>query len=286
MSQKPVLLLQTGDTPPFIDQRCGNFDAMFFAAAGLDSLPVSLVHAARGGHPEPPSRYRAAIITGSHAMVTDGETWSLELEAWIGDAADAELPVFGVCYGHQLMARTLGGAVGYHPGGDETGTFDIELTEEGAADPFLAGLPDRFGVNLSHSQTVTSLPPGAAMLARSTHDPYQILRYAPHLLSVQFHPEFGAREMAAYLAYRAFTHPAGKDGAVQPARETGGAWVAEKISRYGQRCRRRVTAPCPEPLRITDTRWVVFRWLMRFALTKMKEGCPESFPGIFRKGIP
>ncbi|SCC18229.1 Glutamine amidotransferase class-I [Kosakonia oryziphila] len=71
-----------------------------------------------------------------------------------------QMPLFGVCYGHQLMAWALGGDVEYHPKGREAGT-----------------------------QTVTRLPEGASVLASSAHDNHQIVRYGPFAVSVQFHPE-------------------------------------------------------------------------------------------------
>lgn len=53
-------------------------------------------------------------------MVTDQEPWSEKTAAWIRNAMAMEMPLFGVCYGHQLMAHALGGRVEYHPQGRES----------------------------------------------------------------------------------------------------------------------------------------------------------------------
>lgn len=74
-------------------------------------------------------------------MVTERADWSERTAGWIRNAMDAELPLFGVCYGHQLMAHALGGRVDYLPGGREIGTLPIALTPQGANDPFSAKLP-------------------------------------------------------------------------------------------------------------------------------------------------
>lgn len=156
------------------------------------------------GEPLPePGRHQATIITGSWAMVTDQHPWSEATASWIRRAVAQGTPLLGVCYGHQLMAHALGGAVGYHPGGREMGCLDIERLPAGEADPWLAGCPPRFRAHLTHLQTVLHLPPGSTALARSAHDPHQIVRYSPHAVSVQFHPEFTSDIQAACITARA-----------------------------------------------------------------------------------
>ena len=112
------------------------------------------------------------------------------------------MPLFGVCYGHQLMAHALGGEVAYHPAGRESGSKTIALSPWGVDDPLLSGLPATFPAHLSHLQTVTRLPEGATVLAASSHDPHQIVRYGPQAVSTQFHPEFTAPIARSLIRYR------------------------------------------------------------------------------------
>ena len=112
---------------------------------------------------------------------------------------DAELPLFGVCYGHQLMAHALGGRVDYLPGGREIGTQPIEMLPAGVTDSLTHRLPASFRAHTTHEQSVLEAPPGAAVLARSARDPHQMLSYGPNAVSVQFHPEFNAEVMRAYI---------------------------------------------------------------------------------------
>jgi GMP synthase (glutamine-hydrolysing) len=83
------------------------------------------------------------------------------------------------------------------------GCLDIERLPAGDSDPWLAGCPPRFQAHLTHLQTVLQLPAGAAALARSAHDPHQIVRHGPTATSVQFHPEFTADIQAACITARA-----------------------------------------------------------------------------------
>jgi GMP synthase (glutamine-hydrolysing) len=192
----PVLILHTGDPEDTLRDHHGGYADQLRRAAGLQSGQASIVAAYRGETPLPPSAYRAVLITGSPAMVTDHEPWSEAAAAWLREAVAAGLPVFGVCYGHQLLAYALGGEVDYNPAGRSLGTRAVERTDD---DPLTAGLPAEFPAQMMHSQIVTRPPAGSAVLARAGHDPYQLLRYAPGVYSSQFHPEFGTDFMREYL---------------------------------------------------------------------------------------
>ena len=132
-------------------------------------------------------------------MVTERAPWSERTAGWIRNAMDAELPLFGVCYGHQLMAHALGGKVDYLPGGREIGTLAIHVSPEAAHDPVASALPACFRAHTTHEQSVLEVPHGAAVLASSARDPHHLLRYGKNAVSVQFHPEFNADVMRAYI---------------------------------------------------------------------------------------
>ncbi|CAI1866807.1 glutamine amidotransferase [Serratia entomophila] len=204
---KPLLLMQTGDAPDIIRQEQANFEGMFLQQGNIDAERVHIVHLPSGEQPLPPVEYCGVVITGSPAMVTEQLPWSEQAAAWLRQAMLIRLPLFGVCYGHQLLAYALGGEVGYHPQGMEVGTLDVELLPAAAEDRRLALLPPRFKANLIHAQSVLTPPAGAQALARSQQDAYQILRYGDHALTTQFHPEFNGAVMHQYLNWLGELHP-------------------------------------------------------------------------------
>ena len=203
-----LLILQVGTPPDDIRAETGDLPQWFEAAIGKGggtgegAAKITVVRVFEGEPLPAPGAHSAAIITGSWAMVTDLLPWSEATAQWIRDAMAQGVALFGVCYGHQLMAHALGGAVDYHPQGREIGCLDIELLPGADADPLLAGAAPHFKAQLTHMQTVTQLPPGATVLARSAHDAHQIVRYSPRAVSTQFHPEITPHIASTYIRLR------------------------------------------------------------------------------------
>jgi len=200
MSPAPLLIVQTGEAPQPILEKLGGFAQWFRTSMRLRPERVRTVRVDTGGKLPNPKQIAGAVITGSGAMVTDRERWSEDTAAWLRNAMDAGLPLFGVCYGHQLMAHAFGGTVGWLPGGREIGTQ--AMVRKGSSDALMDGMPSNFPAHTTHRQSVIEAPRGAQVLASSAADPHQVLRYSPGAISTQFHPEFGARAMRAYLRSR------------------------------------------------------------------------------------
>lgn len=199
---RPLLLIQTGEAPDALLARFGGFADWFREAMRIQPAQMQVVRVDEGAPLPTPHAIAGAVITGSAAMVTDRADWSEHTAEWIRDAMDAQTPLFGVCYGHQLMAHALGGKVGWLPAGREIGTESIARLATGEI-PGSRELPSLFPAHTTHRQSVLAPPPGAHTLARSELDPHQLLRYAPHALSTQFHPEFSTEHMRAYIDARA-----------------------------------------------------------------------------------
>ena len=104
---------------------------------------------------------------------------------------DAELfaqgvPVFGICYGFQAMAKALGGTV-EKTGLSEFGRTEASVGEQGT---LLAGLPPAFRVWMSHGDSVHASPEGFLDLARTPGAPVAAFEdVGRRLAGVQWHPE-------------------------------------------------------------------------------------------------
>ncbi|THD12244.1 glutamine amidotransferase [Metallibacterium scheffleri] len=200
---RPLLIVATGTPPPHIRARHGTYADWFLHAMRWPRAQARVVQVDRDEPLPSPREIAGAVITGSAAMVSERAAWSEHTAAWLRAAMDADLPLFGVCYGHHLLAHALGGRVDYHPQGREIGTQTIELLAADAALHALAPLPERFPAHTTHLQSVLETPHGARVLARSAHDAHHILAYGARAFSTQFHPEFSTAVMRALILRRA-----------------------------------------------------------------------------------
>lgn len=128
--------------------------------------------------------YDAVIVSGSGASVYGDEPWIPPLLDWIGGAIRRDLPILGVCFGHQLLAHALGGDV-RSMGEYEIGYREIDRVGDSR---LLSGLPERFLAFTTHSDEVTRLPSGADRIAENDRS-IQGFR-AGNVFGVQFHPEY------------------------------------------------------------------------------------------------
>jgi GMP synthase (glutamine-hydrolysing) len=96
------------------------------------------------------------------------------------------IPVLGICYGMQLLARELGGRVESAEVG-EFGRSQLSVTANG---PLFAGTPHEQTCWMSHRDTVFEPPPGFAALASSTASPVAAFESTERAIyGIQFHPE-------------------------------------------------------------------------------------------------
>ncbi|MDX1754550.1 MAG: glutamine amidotransferase [Marinobacter sp.] len=193
-----VVILKTGSTYPAIASTFGDFEDWFVAGLAPE-LDPTVIDVSREPPPGDVGDWDGILVTGSPAMVTEQAPWSERTAAWLALAVDQQVPVLGVCYGHQLLAHALGGRVGDHPNGRESGTFEVRLNSHAVNDALLGTLPPAFPAQLTHLQSVLELPASATLLAYSDHEPHQAYRVGECAWGVQFHPEFTAPIMRAYL---------------------------------------------------------------------------------------
>lgn len=196
---KKLLILKLGDTLPDLAERRGDFEDWFIHGLGLEASALEVFDPRSGAAFPPFEELSGIVLTGSHTMVTEQQEWSERTAAWIRTAVEAGVPTLGVCYGHQLLAHAFGGKVGNNPRGTQEGTTTIELTLEGLNDPLLGGLGAVFTAQVSHAQSVLSLPAEATRLAADHWDANQAFRIGEKAWGVQFHPEMDAEIARTYI---------------------------------------------------------------------------------------
>ena len=72
------------------------------------------------------------------------------------------------------------------------GTSACQVTPQGADDPLLKGVPEKFAAFVGHKEALQSLPETCTHLVSSPSCPFQMVRYKQNVYATQFHPEADA----------------------------------------------------------------------------------------------
>jgi GMP synthase (glutamine-hydrolysing) len=196
---KKIFIIKTGEPVPKVRERRGEFSDLIVETIGGAWSHGYSSFDARTEIPPDPREAAAFVITGSAANVPDRADWMLRTEAYLRVVVQLGVPMFGICFGHQILAQALGGEVRKNPRGREIGTRHIERI---AHDPIFDGIPDVFKASVTHVDTVTSLPKGATVLAKNDFDDHHAIRFTETCYGVQFHPELDADVMRGYVEHR------------------------------------------------------------------------------------
>lgn len=135
-----------------------------------------------------PSAFDGFVVTGSRWSAYDPDAWIARLAGWLRAARAEGRPILGICFGHQILARALGGRVERR--GWRVGVAQVVAPGH----PALAGMRG----HLWHQDQVVAVPPGARVAAAYAGCPVAALDYGG-AVSVQWHPEYPSAYMAALL---------------------------------------------------------------------------------------
>ncbi|MEO7165868.1 MAG: glutamine-hydrolyzing GMP synthase, partial [Chthoniobacterales bacterium] len=124
---------------------------------------------------------KGIILSGGPASVYEKGAPQIDLQIF-----SLGLPVLGICYGMQLMARHLGGEVEFS-GRREYGAGLLQIDE---STPLLDGLGEQMDIWNSHGDKLTTLPAGFRAIAHTENSAFAAIEDAERkLYALQFHPE-------------------------------------------------------------------------------------------------
>jgi len=189
-------LLETDTLYDALIDDYGSYGKMF--AAFFDRLGGQLSYrhyqVQTGELPQHIDECDAYLITGSKAGVYDPLPWIAALQNWIVDFHHQRAPIIGICFGHQIIAHSLGGLAAKSDKGWGLGVLDCKQT--------LLGSASTLRLIHSHQDQVITLPPSATRLAGCDFCPNAALTIDNRVLTFQGHPEFTSAYLQRLLAQR------------------------------------------------------------------------------------
>ena len=200
-------ILETGRPPESLQQQVPNYAVMteeMLRTDGTEHWSFRHYAALDGELPERAGECDAYLITGSKFGAYEDIGWIHDLEHFLRRAYEDGVPIVGICFGHQILAQSLGGRVIKSNKGWAVGTHNYQWTERAPSWLANTGLEDSesFAIQAYHQDQIVQLPPTADVLAQSDHCPYAVLAYGDQALSFQGHPEFSSRYIAKLVEER------------------------------------------------------------------------------------
>jgi GMP synthase (glutamine-hydrolysing) len=195
---KKLCILKLGSTYETLKIQSGDFEDWIVSVLDIPRDEIEIVDPG-SGVPIDIEKYGGFISTGSHSMLSEEGEYAEYLSGIVSRILDFNIPYFGICYGHQLLAKAAGCQIGFNPNGLEAGIVDIITTPEAKKDNLFGLLPGVFQAFAIHSHTILNPSSKIMRLAYNEFENHHAIRVGENAWGVQFHPEFTPFIMGEYL---------------------------------------------------------------------------------------
>ena len=185
-----LCIIENGLVPQELQASFDSYPSMIeqWLSPVLPEASFSRISVVRGEKLPEPGAFDGYLLTGSKHSVYEQTEWMQQLIGFLQQLKERSLPVFGICFGHQIMADAFGGRTRKAEQGWGVGAQHYHDNGNG---------PGAGATLIFHQDQVTDRPSEAEVVGGSDHCPNGVLRYAFAARSVQYHPEFSPDYIAA-----------------------------------------------------------------------------------------
>ncbi|XP_073148050.1 gamma-glutamyl peptidase 5-like [Henckelia pumila] len=189
-----ALLLAVKDSD-YVKKVYGGYFNVFVEALGDEGEKWDLFRVVDGDFPaiDDLQNYQGFVVSGSPHDAYGDDFWILQLCFLLQTLFAMQKKVLGICFGHQVLCRALGGKVAKSNTGWDIGVREVSFTQDFYSCGFSDGL-DEMPQNLSiiecHQDEVWELPVGAQVLAVSGKTRVEMFSFGENVVGIQGHPEY------------------------------------------------------------------------------------------------
>ncbi|MFT4717466.1 MAG: GMP synthase-like glutamine amidotransferase [Paracoccaceae bacterium] len=170
-------ILQTGHSPDTMVDEFGDYGDLFVQLLDGQGLSFEIFSVVDSVFPGSITDAEGWLITGSRYGAYEDHDWIPPLEDFLRAAFKAEIPIVGICFGHQILAQALGGKVAKYDGGWTVGPTEYQMNGS------------KTMLNAWHQDQVIERPTGAKVIGTAAHCENAMLAYGDTALTIQAHPE-------------------------------------------------------------------------------------------------
>ncbi|MCF6320401.1 MAG: type 1 glutamine amidotransferase [Rhizobiaceae bacterium] len=185
-------ILQCGHLEESLEKKHGGFFDMFSILLAGQGFVFENYLVVDNQFPSGVGECDGWLVTGSLHGAYEEHVWIAPLEEFIRQSYAANVPITGICFGHQIMAQALGGKVIKFPGGWGIGHGEYAM----------AGVADPVELLALHQDQIVEVPPQARVIATSEFCANAALAYQGSALSYQPHPEFTVEFMRDLIRHK------------------------------------------------------------------------------------
>jgi GMP synthase (glutamine-hydrolysing) len=198
MTKKTLGILQAGRTPEELSTSYADYNQLFVDLLGEDSFQYRHWAVLDDELPNSINDADAWLITGSRHGAYEEHSWIPPLEQFIREVHASGGRMVGICFGHQIIAKAMGGKVEKFDGGWSVGRVEYLLdTRVFGTDP-----TTQTALMAFHQDQVVEIPEGARNVGGSGFCEHAALLYGSTMLTIQPHPEFNSAYVAGLIEAR------------------------------------------------------------------------------------
>jgi len=138
-------------------------------------------------YPEEPNQYAGFIGTGSSASVWENIPWINRFKRFLRDLYHNGNKFIGICFGHQMIAESLGGRCEKSDRGWGIGVKAVKIYQK---KDWMKPKQNSYRLIVSHQDQISKLPENSEVLGGNEHCPLSMITVGNHFLGIQAHPEF------------------------------------------------------------------------------------------------
>ncbi|GMJ12890.1 hypothetical protein like AT2G23970 [Hibiscus trionum] len=189
---KRFAVLLCADDSDYVKKRYGGYYGVFVEMLAEEGETWDVYKVANGEFPDDDEipDFDGFVITGSCNDAHGNDVWICRLIALLNKLDSLNKKVLGICFGHQILSRALGGKTGRSISGWDIGVTSIHLSSSSSKLFSSLKIPTTLSVIECHRDEVRELPPKAEVVAWSEKTGVEMFRYGDHILGIQGHPEY------------------------------------------------------------------------------------------------